>query len=155
MATKPIKIFQASNSDLSIIQALFYKMFEIFYVDQNIDYPYTEDGIQYLKNCIEHQIALVAKDGDTIIAFLTGGIEDAMPFKTYKQHGHLHNLFVLEDYRRQGIGKQLVQQFVQKCAENDVHRIVTDSDNTEALKHFYTSQGFRISSVNYEWDIPS
>jgi len=155
MATELVRIFRASNSDLSIIQALFHKMFEIFHVDQNINYPYTEDGIQYLKNCIEHQIALVAKDGDTIIAFLTGGIEAPLSFKTYKQHGHLHNLFVLETYRGRGIGKLLIQQFIRDCADNNVHRIVTDSDNTEALKHFYTSQGFRISSVNYELDILS
>lgn len=147
-------ISRASLTDLSNMQDLFRQMFEIFHVDQDIDYPYTEHGINYLKNCIEQEIALVANDGETTIAFLTGGIEEAMPFKTYKYHGHLHNLFVLESYRGQGIGKQLIKQFVQICARKNVHRIVTDSDNTDSLKHFYLSQGFRISSINYEFDIP-
>ena len=125
-------------------------MFEIYHVDQDIEYPYTNSGICYLQNCIDHQIAWVAKDGEKTVGFLTGAIEDAMPFKTYQQQGHIHNLFVLEAYRGQGIGKRLTRQFIQRCSENNVHRILTDSDDKEALRRFYTSLGFRISGVNYE-----
>ncbi|MCP4166326.1 MAG: GNAT family N-acetyltransferase [Chloroflexi bacterium] len=75
-----------------------------------------------------------------------------MPFKTYRQHGHIHNLFVLQEYRGQGIGKRLIRQFMQRCEENNVHRIVTDSDDIAALRRFYTSLGFHITGVNYEMD---
>lgn len=144
------QIKPASRNDISDIQHLFHKMFEIYHVDQDIEYPYTASGISYLQNCVDHQIALVAKDSEKTVGFLTGGIEDALPFKTYQQQGHIHNLFVLEAYRGQGIGKRLIQQFIQRCEENDVHRILTDSDDKEALRRFYTSLGFRISGVNYE-----
>ncbi|UCC99407.1 MAG: GNAT family N-acetyltransferase [Phycisphaerales bacterium] len=151
MGTKVIDITRASRNDFSDIQALFRKMFEIFHVDQNIEYPYTGNGISYLRNCIEHRIALVAKDNERTVGFLTGGIEAAPSFKTYRQHGHIHNLYVLEEYRGQGIGKRLILRFIQICEENDVGRIITDSDDIEILRRFYTSLGFRISGVNYEF----
>ena len=151
MDTESIDITRASRDDFSDIQRLFRKMFEIFHVDQNIEYTYTGNGISYLRNCIDHRIALVAKDNERTVGFLTGGIEDAPPFKTYRQHGHIHNLFVLEEYRGQGIGKRLIQRFVQICEESGVRRIITDSDDIEALRRFYTSLGFRITGVNYEF----
>lgn len=147
-----IEIAPASRDEFSDIQHLFYKMFEIYHVDQNIEYPYTESGINYLQNCIDRQIALVAKDGKRTIGFLTGAIEDTLPFKTYRQQGHIHNLFVLEAYRGQGIGRRLVRCFIERCAENNVRRILTDSDDIESLRRFYTSLGFHVSGVNYEMD---
>jgi ribosomal protein S18 acetylase RimI-like enzyme len=153
MTSNKIEIIPASRADIGDIQHLFRKMFEIYHVDQDINYPYTENGLSYLQDCIDRQIALVAKDGERTVGFLTGGIEDTLPFKTYRQHGHLHNLFVLEEYRGHGIGKRLVSQFIERCKANNVHRISTDSDDIEALRRFYTSFGFRISGVNYEMDI--
>jgi len=147
-------IVPATMHDFGDIQRLFRKMFDLYHVDQDIEYPYTDSGVSYLKTCIEHRIALVAKDAERIVGFLTGGIGDAAPFKTYQQQGHIHNLFVLEGYRGQGIGKRLIRQFVEICRENNVHRIITDSDDIEALRHFYVSLGFRITGIIYEMDTP-
>jgi len=104
MKRENIAITPATPEDIGDMQDLFHKMFEIFHVDQNIEYPYTEDGRRYLESCIDNQIALVAKDNELMVGFLTGGIEDTLPFKTYRLQGHLHNLFILQTYRRQGIG---------------------------------------------------
>ena len=150
MTVGEIKIVSATGDDMSAIQHLFREMFEIYHVDQNVEYPYTESGLSYLTNCIDQGIALVAKDDNQVIGFLTGGIEDAMAFKTYRQHGHIHNLFVLEEYRGQGLGERLIRQFVRRCKDNDVHRIVTDSDDIVALRRFYTSLGFLVTGINYE-----
>jgi len=150
MNTEKIEIVSATRNDVGAIQHLFHKMFEIYHVDQDVEYPYTESGIRYLENCIDHGIALVAKDEGRIIGFLTGGIEETMAFKTYRQHGHIHNLFVLEEYRGQGLGEHLIRQFVQRCEDNGVQRIVTDSDDIAALRRFYSSLGFRVTGINYE-----
>lgn len=152
MRMKQAEIVSATRGELHDIQHLFRRMFEIYHIDQDVEYPYTESGIGYLKGCIQDGIALAAKDEDRVIGFLTGGIEDAMPFKTYRQHGHIHNLFILQEYRGQGIGNRLVRRFIQRCAENDVYRIVTDSDDIAALRQFYTSLGFRVTGVEYEMD---
>lgn len=152
MTMKQTEIVSATREHVNELQHLFHKMFEIYHIDQDVDYPYTESGISYLKTCIDDGIALVAKDEGRIVGFLTGGIEATMPFKTYRQHGHIHNLFILKEHRGQGIGVRLIRQFIQECQENDVHRIVTDSDDIAALRRFYTSLGFRITGVNYEMD---
>ena len=152
MGVKKVAIVPAATGEISDIQQLFRQMFEIYHVDQDVNYPYSDSGISYLENCVDHGIALVAKDEGEIIGFLTGGIEHAMPFKTYRQHGHIHNLFILKEYRGQGIGARLIREFIQTCQENDVQRIVTDSDDIAALQRFYTSLGFRITGVNYEMD---
>lgn len=148
MIVKKIEIVSATKDDMRAVQHLFRQMFEIYPIDQDIEHPYSESGVNYLENCIDHRIALVAKDEDKIIGFLTGGIEATMPFKTYRQHGHIHNLFIVKDYRRHGIG----ERFIQRCQEQGVHRIVTDSDDIAGLRRFYTSFGFRITGVNYEMD---
>lgn len=155
MDAKKIEIVAAHEDELSDIQHLFRLMFEIYHTDQDIEYPYSEHGICYLENCIDHGITLIARDADEIIGFLTGGVEDAMPFKTYRQHGHIHNLFILKAYRGQGIGARLIREFIQRCQVQDVSRIVMDSDDIPALRRFYSSLGFRITGVNYEIDTDS
>jgi ribosomal protein S18 acetylase RimI-like enzyme len=150
MVTENIEIVPATMRDFGDMQQMFRKMFELYHVDQDIEYPYTDAGISYLKNCIDRRIALVAKDKKRTVGFLTGGIGDAAPFKTYQQQGHIHNLFVLDEYRGQGIGKRLIQRFVEICKGNAVHRIITDSDDIEALRRFYVSLGFCITGIIYE-----
>ncbi len=78
MGTEKIEIVSASRTDIGDIQHLFRKMFEIYHVGQDIEYPYSASGISYLKSCIDQRIALVAKDDDRIIGFLTGGIEEGV-----------------------------------------------------------------------------
>jgi len=150
MTEVKIEIVSATRDDMNAIQHLFREMFEIYHVDQDVEYPYTESGLNYLTNCINQGIALIARADNQVIGFLTGGIEDTMAFKTYRQHGHIHNLFVLEEYRGQGLGERLIRQFARRCEDNDVHRIVTDSDDIAALRRFYTSLGFRVTGINYE-----
>jgi hypothetical protein len=99
MNLENIEITSASLDDTGDIQVLFRKMFEIYHIDQDIEYPYTDSGRSYLKYCVQHQIALIAKDSEVTVGFITGGIEDTLPFKTYSQHGHIHNLLVLEECR--------------------------------------------------------
>lgn len=83
MIVQNLEITIASTEDFHDIQRLFRKMFELYHVDQNIEYPYTEHGIQYLQQCIDHQMAFVAKEDGNVVGFLTGAIEEALPFKTY------------------------------------------------------------------------
>ena len=151
MMTQNIEIAQASKKDFHDIQHLFRKMFEIYHEDQNVEYPYTDHGISYVQQCIAQNMAFVAKDGGKVIGFIIGEIEKALPFKTYKTIGHLHNLFVGEGYRGQGIGEKLVTRFIEGCHNKHVCRILTDSDDKEPLKRFYTSIGFRITGINYEF----
>ena len=110
-----IAIRNASLDDFQVIQLLFRKMFDIFYEDQDVEYPYKESGKQYLTERIEHGIAIVAMIDNRVIGFLTGSIEKSLDFKTYEEYGFIHNMFILEEYRSTGVGKSLVGTFIDRC----------------------------------------
>ena len=148
-----IHIEKAKSEDFNTIQILFGKMFEIFHVDQDVNWPFTKSGIDYLNNCINNKIALVAKDKNNVVGFATGGISETMPFQTYKYKAYLENLFVLSEYRNSNIGRELTLNFIKIAKESGVDRIHTDSDNDEKLKRFYASLGFEIIGVNYQLKI--
>lgn len=82
------------------IQKLFRKMFDVFQEDQNIEYPYTESGINYLKQRIDNGISFVAKIDEKTVGFLTGSIQKAIDFKTYDKYGFIENVYVEEEYRK-------------------------------------------------------
>ena len=149
------EIHVATKGDFEKIQYLFKKMFVLYSEDQNIDYPYTKKGIDYLHNCIDNGMALVARDGKEVIGFITGGVENALPFKTYQKQAYIHNLFVLEEFRRQGIGKTLIQKFIKICKDRNIDHIITDSEDSAQLRTFYQSVGFKVTGVIYEMKISS
>ncbi|MGC9309100.1 MAG: GNAT family N-acetyltransferase [Candidatus Nanoarchaeia archaeon] len=59
--------------------------------------------------------------------------------------GRLRRLYVDKEYRRQGIGKQLLDKLIKIAKENNINRIVlsTYNKNKEAI-NFYKKHGFHI-----------
>ncbi len=144
-----IVIDKARTEDFESIQKLFRMMFDIYPENQDVGYPFTESGVNYLKGRIENGFVLAARDDKTIVGFLAGSIEDAIDFKTYRQYGFIQNMFILEDYRRKGIGRMLINRFIDLCKRSNVEFILTDSDANQSIINFYTGLGFKISGVNY------
>jgi GNAT superfamily N-acetyltransferase len=145
-----LTIRDATLGDFQDIQLLFRKMFDIFYEDQDIEYPYKESGKRYLEERIKHGIAIVVMIDNKVVGFLTGSIEQSLDFKTYEKYGFIHNMFILEEFRSTGIGKRLVETFIDRCKELGISYIHTDSDANQMLINFYTGIGFKISGVSYK-----
>lgn len=145
-----IIIRNASLDDFQDMQLLFRKMFDIFYEDQDVEYPYKESGIQYLKERIENGISIVAIIDNRMVGFLTGSIERSLDFKTYDKYGFIHNMFILEEFRSTGIGNRLAAMFIDRCKELGISYIHTDSDANQRLINFYTGIGFKINGVSYK-----
>lgn len=145
-----IAIENACMDDLKSIQLLFRKMFDIFHEDQDVEYPFSESGERYLKERIEEGFAIVAKHNNCVIGFLTGSIEPALDFKLYENYGFIQNMFIIDEFRDAGIGKSLIDAFKDKCKEQGISYIHTDSDANQSLINFYTGNGFKISGVSYK-----
>ena len=145
-----ISIENATLDDFQEMQSLFRKMFDIFYEDQDVEYPYKVSGVRYLTERIEDGFAIVARHNNCVIGFLTGSIEPALDFKLYEKYGFIHNMLVQDEFRQAGIGKRLIDAFVGKCKEQGVTFIHTDSDANQSLINFYTGNGFKISGVSYK-----
>lgn len=59
----------------------------------------------------------------------------------------MNMLYVLERYRRQGFGKQLVAFWEQQMREQGYRFVLTSSQSDEQAQHFYRHLGYRDAGV--------
>jgi len=53
--------------------------------------------------------------------------------------GHIEDFVILEDYRKQGIGKQLLDYVKNLCIQNKCYKMILDCD--ESLENYYIKKG--------------
>ena len=80
----------------------------------------------------EQEIICVADDGNKLVGFCCGQVMKSMCY-SYK-YGEITELYVMEEYRRQGIGKQLLmatENELNKRGVNHLH-VLTGNENVAA-----------------------
>lgn len=92
----------------------------------------------------------VVKEKGTIIASVTQYVIDLFTFE-FQPCLMLFNMAVLEEYRKQGIGKQLLSFVIQKAREDGYRQIsLTCLESAEPAHRLYESVGFqRADSCKY------
>jgi ribosomal protein S18 acetylase RimI-like enzyme len=94
-------------------------------------------------------VFLVAdREGRGPVGFLVGTVEREIPIYRLKEYGFIHDLWVEEDYRNEGLGTQLAMAAVERFREIGVEQIRLDTAaaNDVARKLFETC-GFRTSVI--------
>jgi ribosomal protein S18 acetylase RimI-like enzyme len=94
-------------------------------------------------------VFLVAEgSGGKIAGFVVGTVEREIPIYRLEEFGFIHDLWVEEEYRHEGIGRQLVMLAVEKFKEMGMKQVRLDTamKNEEARKLF-EGCGFRGSVV--------
>jgi ribosomal protein S18 acetylase RimI-like enzyme len=93
-------------------------------------------------------VFLVAEHEGKIAAFLIGTVETELRIYTLGEHGWIHDLWVDEAYRNEGVGRQMTMLAVERFASLGVKqiRLQTAAANDIARKLF-ASCGFRPSAV--------
>lgn len=88
-------------------------------------------------------MALVVELEDKIIGFLLGVIKDPGEFTVIKKIGVIESLFILEEYRQLGIGKNLMTYFSNWASQKKCERlsVLASYLNKRAIK-FYKNYGF-------------
>ena len=148
---------KARIDDLKSVQELNYRLFDFernnFDPLLNMEWTFSEKGEEFFKRLIERGIVWVAVDGDRLIGYLAGDIIDE-PFCTTKAFAKLKNIYVDKDYRRRGIGKELLKEFKAYCTERNIEeiRVTTNSKNTNA-REFYESNGVGDFEITYKMKI--
>ena len=70
---------------------------------------------------------------------------------------YLYDIEVSADYRRQGIGKLMIQRLIALCEEDDVDLIWAGTEvSNEAARRAFESTGAKLegsSYAEYEWDL--
>jgi ribosomal protein S18 acetylase RimI-like enzyme len=113
-----------------------------------------------------HRFAYVAIDNETgqIFGFACGGPQPLKEFAVYQ--GELYAVFLLEDYHRRGIGRELIVAVAGRLAADGVHSmLVWLSEDNYMARSFYQKLGAHpvqiktsdiagtaLSELAYGWD---
>jgi ribosomal protein S18 acetylase RimI-like enzyme len=93
-------------------------------------------------------VFLVTEVDGKIVAFLIGMAEEEIPIYRLKEFGFIHDLWVEEDYRHEGIGRQMVMLAVEKFKEMGVKQVRLDTAAAnEPARKLFASCGFRVSTI--------
>lgn len=90
----------------------------------------------------------VAEDNGKLIGFATLSIRDVIRYPN--PVGELDELFVLEEYRRQGVAKQLMEEIESAAKKHNCCRMFINSRfESEASHHFYVKIGYTKFGYNF------
>jgi ribosomal protein S18 acetylase RimI-like enzyme len=83
-----------------------------------------------------------------LVGLIVGTVEESIPIYRTPRFGFVHDLFVAEDYRNEGIGRQLAMMAIEKFRDIGVTqvRLETAAAN-EAARKLFASVGFRASTM--------
>lgn len=94
-------------------------------------------------------VFLVAeREGVGPVAFLIGTVEREIPIYRLKEYGFIHDLWVEEEYRHEGIARQMVMRAVERFIEIGVTQVRLDTAAAnDVARKLFESCGFRPSVV--------
>ncbi len=113
---------------------------EVLYTEQqSFDYPWTEeDFLRCLRqrNCI----GMVAEQGEKVVGF--------MIYELHKSKLHILNFAVHSEWRRSGVGSQMVAKLISKLSSHRRTRITLEVRETNLTAQlFFRKQDFRATRV--------
>jgi len=102
---------------------------------------YISDKI--LKTKIESKEVYIVQEDKEIAGWLRYNLFwDNVPF--------MNKIFLLEEHRRKGIGRKLVNYWEEKMKEQGYQNILTSTQSNEDGQHFYRKMGYtEIGSLKY------
>jgi ribosomal protein S18 acetylase RimI-like enzyme len=94
-------------------------------------------------------VFLVAdREGAGPVGFLIGTVEKEIPIYRLKEFGFIHDLWVEEDYRNEGLARQLVMLAVERFNEIGVEQVRLDTAGpNDVARKLFERCGFRVSVV--------
>lgn len=112
-----MQITKATSQDIPLITSFGKKLIRLHSEIDREYYTFDEAGFdrsfsEWLNNQIftPSSLTLVAKDDKRIIGFLSGFVKYLFPWFNIKKVGHISFMFIDENYRRKGVGKQLINE---------------------------------------------
>jgi len=100
----------------------------------------------YLRTLISRNdaIAVVARDDLDVVGYAVGRITTLPSFFEHRYRGYIHDVFVKSEYRRRGIGRQLVEEILRWLSQHRVTLVeLTVAANNDAIP-FWQRLGFHV-----------
>ena len=118
----------------------------------DINWAHTDKGRKYYEEKIKGTLGIcfVAEIDEKIIGFITAA-EKKVPSYRQVKVAELENIFVKEEFRNKGIGKKLMEAFVNWAKELKVDKVAVNvfALNEKAIA-FYKREGFVSQDLNLE-----
>jgi len=140
-----ITIEKATPDDLKEVSGLLAKLFTIekeFTPDPELQ----KHGVHLLINNPSSGLILVARYESKIIGMVS--IQYLISTALGARVALMEDMFVLEKYRKSGVGTKLIDAVIKEARSNHCKRItlLTDNDN-ETARSFYIKTGFQRSEM--------
>lgn len=151
-----IVIREAKLDELKIIQDMNYKLFLWDYDRDpalNIQWPYEEAGAEYFKNKIsgETGACFVAEEDGKVVGYVAGRVDKKVDKTDTLLRSELENIYIEEEARSHGVGKRLVETFIDWCKNNGSQStVVTAYYHNEDAIEFYKACGFKPYGLKLE-----
>lgn len=132
--TTKIKVRKAGESDLPMVKQIAKENWEI-----------TFDYRKELKDT--DSVLIVSESGQGCMAVTTGYA--LMKISQWNRTGNPMELAVKSEWKRNGIGKALVERLIEECYTRNLRTLVIETQprNTDS-NEFYQALGFRICGYN-------
>lgn len=152
-----ISIKKADSTYLKDIQDLNNQLFELEYNNFDsalkVGWTFEKDGEKYFNNMLNNEIIYIALDKEKVIGYLAGSINIQGSYVT-KSLAEIDNMFVLEQYRKYGIGTKLINAFKDYCSQNEIEELkVTASAKNKNAIGFYMKNGFNEFEITLKQKI--
>ncbi len=94
-------------------------------------------------------VFLVAEREGSLVAFLIATTESEIPIYRVDRYGFIHDLWVEEPYRNEGVARQMVMLAVERFKQIGVTqvRLETAAEN-DVARQLFAACGFRTSAVS-------
>lgn len=154
-----IQIKKADITYLTEIQNLSNQLFELEYhnFDSTLELGWAlgKEGKDYCEKMLKNKIVYVALDKNRVVGYLAGNINMQINQQA-NSIAKIDNIFVLEKYRKYGIGSKLIIQFKEFCLQNKVEEIkVTTYAQNQIAIQFYRKNGFQESEITLKQKVNS
>lgn len=137
------QIREAFDNDNLILDNLFAKLIETDReYDSNVKVDLTMKG--FFKNRISDidSIVLVAYIDEQVIGYIYGYVRSDNKIKI-ELEAYIESLFVIEEYRNQGVATSLINKFIEESKKRNVNYLFIENKvNNESAKKLYSKLHF-------------
>jgi ribosomal protein S18 acetylase RimI-like enzyme len=118
------------------------------WITENITYGVVESGKEYFNNA-DKDYFYIALHQDKVIAYIISEIIEKNEYNIFPKDIkflRVNDIYVLSEYRKQGIGEELIQITEKEAINNGIKHIFlsTATKDTDSVVKFYKKNGYKI-----------
>lgn len=151
-------IRKATLDDLRAIQELNLGLFD-YEMDNGFDtyihgWSMGQISAEYFSELIRNEYVVIAEVDKKVVGYLAGSIYRDETYSYYEGlTAEVDNMYILEDYRKFGIGSKLMRSFFDWAIGSGAKRALVTASiaNTNTIK-FYEKHGFKALNITLRKD---